>query len=709
MRVTANFFAAVVLLSLSAASRADWIAQQVTLADLSKAGTTTFVRSNTSVVKVTSTPAGPVATLNFLGHYSSFGQDFSTGHDWSQYNIVDVSVRNYETRVVNFKFIAQLYSDPNNYNNAYTGAFYVNPGSTRHFLFYLNTDDPGPFGFKYLNPVLSADAMDVFQGSGRNLAAVWHWRLSLQDNLSAKVDVSSLRLIRQALNFTGISDKFGQYTDRVWPSKIYATTDFAPQLTAEKADIASHPGTGETQGTTKVANPKPVAGKWAVITLANGRKFLQHPNGKLFWSLGLNSVNDSLATRTQDRSSYFQYLPPTTGTYASCYSVNSTPAGSKTCYSFRKQNLMMKYGSSYTTPWVAMVKSRLASWGFNTLGMDTMSSFLNGSIPFTIQYDTSGFATRFRPPSMKWGSLPDPYAAGFFTYCKTKFAGITSYTANTNFMGVFVDNEMSWGNMDSNAMRYNLALGALKATPSQPAKTAFVNQLRTKYVTISALNTSWKTNFASWDGITSNTTWLPTTYSTGMAADFQAYCTAYAKQYYYQVLSALSSDGLKSLYLGSRYADYTTEVVNAAASYVNILSFNFYKEPWDVPWSYLNGLAKPVLISEFATTLRGWGTFGGPVPMPGAGGRAARVQGVLDNAIAQPNVIGAHYYCYADQPITGRWSDYENGGFGMVDVADAPYVDSVNVLRTFSQNMYLTRAGATGSGWTGTANPPEVP
>lgn len=88
--------------------------------------------------------------------------------------------------------------------------------------------------------------------------------------------------------------------------------------------------------------------------------------------------------------------------------------------------------------------------------------------------------------------------------------------------------------------------------------------------------------------------------------------------------------------------------------------------------------------------------------MPGPFGRAFRIEQFLGNAITQPNVIGVHYYCYADQPITGRYSDYENGGFGIVDTADEPYSDSVNTFRTFTSNMYAVRAGGTTSGGGGT-------
>ncbi len=698
MRVT--FLALAALLAAFTTAKADWIASQTQMADLSKAASSAFVEHNASVIGVNTSSTTPLATVRFNSYLGSFGQDFSSAHNWSAYNIVSFYITNKSFQNVTLKFITQFNSDPSNYTNAFTGTFTAYANSSRYFVCYLNTDDPLPYGLKYQNPVLSADAWEVFSGGGvRNLASTWHWRLSYQGSTPNQVDISDMRLIRQSLNFTGIADAFGQYTDKVWPTKIKSSSDFATQFQAEHADNQTHAGTGETLGTNALANPVTTYGKWTVVTYPNGQKFLQHPDGKLFWSLGLNAVMDSLPTRIQDRTNYFQYLPPTTGFFASCYSALPTPAGTKTCYSFRRANLMMKYGSSYMPGWTSMVKSRLASWGFNTLGIDCNSALMNSTIPFTCELSTSGFGTRISPPDMKWGSLPDPYASAFATWCQQNFQGtLSGYVGSQNLMGAFVDNELSWGTMDSNDLRYNVVLGVLRAPATQPAKVALVNQLTLKYGTIAALNQSWGTGFTAFSSLLSSTSWKPTNYSSAMSADFQTFVRAYASKYFSTVRSALRTDGLKSLYLGSRFADYTDEVVSGAASNVDVLSFNVYRFTSDVPWAYYASLPKPVLISEFGFTLRAEGTFGGPASMPGTTGRAFRIQEFLNHALTQPNIVGVHYYCYADQPITGRYSDYENGGFGMVDTADEPYSDSVNAFRTFTSNMYAVRGGGTSSG-----------
>jgi agarase len=55
--------------------------------------------------------------------------------------------------------------------------------------------------------------------------------------------------------------------------------------------------------------------------------------------------------------------------------------------------------------------------------------------------------------------------------------------------------------------------------------------------------------------------------------------------------------------------------------------------------------------------------------------------------------VGAHWYTYADQPLTGR-DDGENHRIGFVDVTDTPYPEMVNAARRVANDLYLLRAGS---------------
>lgn len=699
MRNTASLLLATCLTTCASISNADWILRQATLADLSKAhDPNVFVKSNTSVTNLLTVNSLPLASLTFNGYRSSFGQSLTTPKDWSSYNMVHAKVTNKENRAIVFKFIVQLTSDINNYTNAFTGEYVLGALQTRQIVFHLNVDDPTPFGMEYMPPVLTNNYRSEISGTQfRNLRTIYHWRFSSQETLPTRIDLTDLRLIRQSLTFTGMTDRYGQYSDRYWGWKVSNDATLTSNKSKELTWLSANPGPGEQSGTTKVTNPAPTPGKWKIVSISNGRKFLQHPNTRLFWSLGLNGVHDSLSTPVEGREGYFAELPSQSGRFASCYSEMNTYSGPRLSYSFRKQNLMIKHGDNYLPAWLDMTRKRLASWGVNTVTIDSHSSLRDGKVPHVLDLGTNKFARRLTVLKPA-GTLPDPFDLSFRNWMVSDFTPrILPFKSQTALMGAFVDNEMPWGTMNSLAERYNIPISVLTSASTQPAKWPLINQLMSKYGTISALNSAWGSAFSSFDAMMANRTWKPTTFTTKMQLDFQAFAHTFAYKYFAEVKVALKSAGLPSLYLGSRFADYTTESVSGASASVDVLSFNIYRYASEVNWGYLNSLPRPVIISEFGFGLLAAGMFGGPTPAFGTGERGWRVDEFLRTANSQSNVVGAHWYCFADQPITGRWSDGENAGLGFVDVVDAPYDEMVSTFRNFSSSMYTSRAAGSGA------------
>jgi len=65
------------------------------------------------------------------------------------------------------------------------------------------------------------------------------------------------------------------------------------------------------------------------------------------------------------------------------------------------------------------------------------------------------------------------------------------------------------------------------------------------------------------------------------------------------------------------------------------------------------------------------------------------LRAVADN----PDFVGAHWFQYIDEPLTGRTLDGENAHVGFVTVADLPYVDLVAAARD-GQPVGAERAAA---------------
>lgn len=53
----------------------------------------------------------------------------------------------------------------------------------------------------------------------------------------------------------------------------------------------------------------------------------------------------------------------------------------------------------------------------------------------------------------------------------------------------------------------------------------------------------------------------------------------------------------------------------------------------------------------------------------------------LKQAMAEPSIVGVHWFQYLDQPATGRLLDGENGHFGLVGITDVPFQGFVDSVR----------------------------
>ena len=66
------------------------------------------------------------------------------------------------------------------------------------------------------------------------------------------------------------------------------------------------------------------------------------------------------------------------------------------------------------------------------------------------------------------------------------------------------------------------------------------------------------------------------------------------------------------------------------------------------------------------------------------------VRTVLDH----PALVAAHWFPYADQPITGRTPDGENYNIGFVTHQDTPCQEMLEAARFVLDEMYRRRYGA---------------
>jgi hypothetical protein len=148
------------------------------------------------------------------------------------------------------------------------------------------------------------------------------------------------------------------------------------------------------------------------------------------------------------------------------------------------------------------------------------------------------------------------------------------------------------------------------------------------------------------------------------------------------------------LNLGMRSGGRPTDSEIAAARAFDVYSVNIYDyqvRPERVQRiSELTG--KPVIIGEFHFGTPGRGLSAGLVQVRDHAERGVAYRYYVENALAMPELIGTHWFQWADQPVTGRF-DGENYNIGLVDVTDLPYSELIRALQETHRRAYRLHLG----------------
>jgi hypothetical protein len=359
-------------------------------------------------------------------------------------------------------------------------------------------------------------------------------------------------------------------------------------------------------------------------------------------------------------------------------------------FDFYGANLERKYGAQYKEAWKDVSLRRLKSWGYNTVGNWSEPFVGNNKVPYVVPAWVDGSHARL---SAAGGSIPDPYDPQFAADTASFLSRLDKKIASDKFcLGYFVDNELNWSRGDSVGGRLWIAYAALASpTAASPAKRAYMERLRARYPAIEQLNAAWGTSFSSWGDLEKPYD-APQIPSSKMEGDFTDFVRAFAEQYFKIVKNEIRKTDANHLYLGCRFASYNTIVVDAAAKYCDVVSFNIYAPSIDPQrWDFVNRLNKPCVIGEFHFGARDRGMFSpGLVDAGSQKGRAELYRKYVDSVLTMPAFAGCHWFQYEDEPLTGRF-DGENYNIGLVDVTDTPYPEFVEAVRNEHMSVYNKR------------------
>jgi hypothetical protein len=500
--------------------------------------------------------------------------------------------------------------------------------------------------------------------------------------------------------FLPFIDSYGQYVHSDWPGKVYADTDFATLREQERQETASSPrpaGWNEYGGW--AAGPTLKATGYFYPAKHEGKWWLVDPSGKLFWSYGPTGVGfGGDITPLNDRENWFVSLPkqddPQLGQFFKSgrgamfkYYQNREWNG----FDIQRANLFRKYGADYEKTVADISHDRLHSWGFNSIGnWSAAKVFLMKRTPYTVALNSPSVSV------MKGGdghSFQDVYDARWEPGLYAEVEKQRATTAGDPWcIGYFVDNERAIGYQKRGA---SIGEMALKAPPTQPAKLKLIEQLKGKYKTIESINTAWKSSYASWDALAEDRTPPAMKDNPAMLADCGDFGMRFCERYFSISRDAVKNVAPNNMFLGTRFYGHTDpEVVALAGKYWDLISYNIYDNPPDGRVNQYAKLDLPILATE-------WGVGSDCMQTPfrnekltaeTPAERAAKVTGYVQHAFALPNMVGAHFFQFRDQPLSGR-PDGEATLRGFVNVADTPNFELVSANRSVAYRMYETRAG----------------
>nr|WP_314575311.1 beta-galactosidase [uncultured Pseudomonas sp.] len=344
--------------------------------------------------------------------------------------------------------------------------------------------------------------------------------------------------------------------------------------------------------------------------------------------------------------------------------------------------------------WIDHTSQRLQAWGFNTignwsepeLGSDQLPK--KDRVPYTLPLSIVGDYVSISTGHDWWGGMPDPFDPRFAMATERAVAiAARDHRDDPYLIGYFADNELAWAAPgDDPKDRYALAYGTLKLTTDVPAKRAFLKQLRDKYRNQEGLSKAWGIDLPAWElmedpGFEPP---LPSPEHPEIENDFRYFQRVFAETYFKTIADALKWHAPNHLLLGGRFGVSTPEAIEACAKYCDVLSFNLYTpKPQDgVDFAKLRVLDKPVLVSEFHFGSRDRGPFwGGAMEVAREEDRGPAYSNFLKSALAEPSIVGVHWFQYLDQPATGRMLDGENGHLGLVGITDVPYQGFIEAVR----------------------------
>jgi hypothetical protein len=493
-----------------------------------------------------------------------------------------------------------------------------------------------------------------------------------------------VRIMDPVLPKGPLLDEFGQSTLHEWPTKTRSEKELTERIHSQ-LDVAAQqtfPAWFSRWGGWK--DNRLTKGTGFFQTLHDGKRWwLVDPEGYAFWSQGPDCVRVDTYAKFDGLEPALTWLPESEGEFADVLDINPDSRRGNTI-NYLAANMIRTFGpDGWREKWARIVLAELHRLRFNTVANWSEWEWArNAGFPYV------------RPLSLRPGrvkpvfrGLPDVFDPEFARDAADYAAALNDTVNDPAFIGYFLMNEPSWGRAADPP-----AAGMLYVTPECHSRRALAAHLKEKYLDNTALASTWQMDvtFESvasgiWKGVL----------SPQAAADLETFSTVLASRFFGTLSAACKKVDPNHLNLGVRWAGVPPEWATAGMKTFDVFSINCYRPK--VPRAFTEKiheqLDKPSIIGEFH-----FGALDVGLPASGIGhvknqadrGKAYRVY--LEDAAANPNCVGAHWFTLYDESALGRF-DGENYNIGFLDVCNRSYPELGSAAIASHERIYEVAAG----------------
>jgi hypothetical protein len=434
-------------------------------------------------------------------------------------------------------------------------------------------------------------------------------------------------------------DQFGQWMGDDWPGKATSLEQLQGAWAAEEKALGkgdfSYCRYGGYEGS------KAKASGFFRVEKIEGKWWFVDPDGHLFLSLGADSMGTSMATSTQGREQLFAALPPA--------DISGGRGGGRGGASFYSWNMLRRFGADWSAKWVDLTARRVFAWGFNTVGNWSDQHLGNANrVPYVVTLRGWGIETG---PM----GVPDVYAPEYAANIDRAAAQqCESHKDDPYVLGYFLGNEPPWPG------REGVAVDAILAGPD------------------SALKKAAQAFLTDGDSPDRRKAFL-----------YQSY-----QRFVEAATAAIRKHDPSHLSLGLRFGSSAPPEIVRLSKVFDDYSLNNYA--YKVNQTEIDKVRslidKPILIGEFHFGTPGRGMTPGLKQTSTQEERGVAYRYYIENAMADPSIVGAHWFEWVDEPSTGRF-DGENYNIGLVDVTDRPYTELLDAAKATHRRLMSVHAG----------------